>query len=230
MVVIHLPYIGFNCQYNAFQVDTAEIRYKDNSITFVKDDKRWTIYLSGKAKFEPYQEQYGITISNNCFFLQSWEKGLFCYHIITGELLWQTRICHAGELFLSEQNYVICFFENYGVAKIDIETGEIIQLFKTSASPCCFWEIGVNRYLLGPIGKKYRILGKDLMTICEIKSNAINPNQFVTCIIHHASLTGNMLNLEITEYSNEMLPYLQLSNDIPERITRTIYLSLPNNS
>lgn len=224
MDVIHWPYIGFDCHYNNSQIESAQIRYKDNSITFHKNGDSWTVFLGKNVKFEPYQEPYGITVSDSCFFVQSWEKGLFCFHIKTGELLWHIKTCHAREVYLSQQNYIFCFFENHGIQKIDITTGTIIQFFKASADACRFFEIGNNLFLLGLVRKKYFILDEELKSICEIKDNLVNPNHHDVCIIHNAFLNEKLLTMEITEYSNDAVSYLQFAQEDVGKKIRTIDL------
>jgi hypothetical protein len=224
MDVFHLPYIGFDCRYNMSRVESAQIRYKDNSITFHKEDEMWTIFLGKIVKLGPYQEQYGITVSNSCFFVQSWEKGLFCFQIKTGELLWHIKIRHAGELYCLQPDFVFCFFENYGVLKIDITTGNTVRFYKASSDTCRFWEIGRNRYLLGLVRKKYFILDEELKNICEIPEVLVNPNHYDVCIVHNAVLSENMLTMEITEYSLEAGQPLKFTQENFGKRLRTINL------
>ena len=90
MRIEHKPDIGFDQLYSEGKIKAVKVRYADNSITFEEDCESRTLKICDKVKLEPYQEQYGITVSayNDCFFIPTWEKGMFCFHLRTGDLLW----------------------------------------------------------------------------------------------------------------------------------------------
>lgn len=224
MRIEHKPNIGFDQMCENIKI---KVRYADNTISFEKDGESWTLKMCDKVKLEPYQEQYGITVSpdNDCFFIATWEKGLFCFCLRTGSLLWQEKICHAEKMFLSDENSIICFFRNYGVKRLDISTGRTLVGFLVRKDDCNFWQIDSAHFLIGPIRRNYLIIDSSLKIKNKIGEDTINPNHYDTCIIHDMTYNGKHLEAEITEYSNDtMLQGIKDGSELPRRIKRTISL------
>ena len=76
---------------------------------------------------EGYLFQFGTPVSNDgkLLFMGSWEKGLYCYVIETGELLWHMKSTRITKIVVYD-TYLIAARYGYYLAKINIATGEII--------------------------------------------------------------------------------------------------------
>ena len=119
--------IGYRTQYRDDLLDYSDYLADDNIILFH--------YHDGKVKAckanaftslqHVYISQFGIAVSHlyNCFYLPQWEKGLYCFSMDTGELVWRYPLKHAKNTFVYH-DFLICAHKDIGVMKLSCKTGE----------------------------------------------------------------------------------------------------------
>lgn len=80
-----------------------------------------------------YNWQYGLSVSKDdrVIFIPKYEYGLFAYDTGTGKLIWKLRCSRIREIH-SYEDYIIARKDSIGLLKIDIDKGEIIDIFKAA--------------------------------------------------------------------------------------------------
>ncbi len=122
-----------------------------------------------------YLKPFGLSIAEDgsYFLLQSWEKGLFCFALPSGELLWKSKKTHAKNVILLSDR-AICWFYEQCVDAIDVHSGEVIAHYPLGYDTS-FHPLNDNFYLTGPKRGKYHLLDHKL-EICEtITYQQLNP-------------------------------------------------------
>lgn len=131
MYITYLMNYGFKCTYQDSPIRCVTINYGDNSLLFEDiDGNKKTFYMPRNIELSSYNEQFGITLSDDakCFFVQSWEKGLFCFSLDTGEQLWHVKRKHAYNI-LADADYVFCYFVGDGIRKFGIVNGDELDRY-----------------------------------------------------------------------------------------------------
>lgn len=125
-----------------------------------------------------YLKQFGISITNDgmYYFIQSWEKGLFCFELQTGCLVWHCKIKRATDLVVLK-NSVICHFLEQSVCVLDLSSGEI-QYRVPLGFDTHFFPLTDDYYLMGPKRHIYHLVNSSLKTIAQIPMIALNPNAY----------------------------------------------------
>jgi hypothetical protein len=129
-----------------------------------------------------FNSQYGAPISPDGKYLLigTWYKGLYCYDIRTGELLWKKGPGKVRKIIPIE-NYVIVEMCNRGIIKRDIGTGEIVTELKMSGIECLF-QISNNEIFAGPKRNVYYVYQiPDFIEKYAIPGSILNPNE---CLSH----------------------------------------------
>lgn len=121
-------------------------------ITFHMRDGR-TIYADTTKYVFPetsYLQQFGIGITEDgkLFFIQSWEKGLFCFEVESELLRWHYKRKKAYNLVVGKSS-VICRFFDHSIEKLDIATGEVIACIPMGYGTN-FHVLTTNLFLVGP--------------------------------------------------------------------------------
>lgn len=151
-----------------------------------------------------YLKQFGISISENgeYFFIQSWEKGLFCFHMQDGSLLWHYKTKHAYDLVV-RKNHIVCLFFGLCVSVIEISSGKMVSRFPLSSYSTCFVPITDERYIVGPKRGKYLILDENLSIVSSIPIETFNPRGCTTFLLLQAYFTPDGLLISGFEHFGE---------------------------
>ena len=158
-----------------------------------------------------YLAQFGLSLTDNgeYFFLQSWERGLFCFATRSGELLWHRKEKRASEVVVHRES-VVCRYD-HRICKISISTGELLSAYPISAE-ADFVSISDTWILTGPKRNKYLILDENLREIAKIPQKLLNPKAYDHFIIQDAEWTRDGLRITGVEYSTAMLMQFRQSN------------------
>ena len=143
----------------------------------------------------------GITEDGNYFFIQSWEKGLFCFSLPTGALMWRSKLKKASELVV-RNNMLICHFADQCIAVIDTHSGEITARYPLGWA-ASFYPLDDNNYLVGPKRGKYFLLDHRLQVVEVIPYQKLNPALLDTCMINDVERIGNGMIISGFEYMND---------------------------
>ena len=172
------------------------------SIAFELVDGRIIKHSVPKQFDSVYMRQYGIDISDDgkLFFLHDWyaRGGLSCFELDTGKLVWHINRKHAREAAV-EGEYILCNFESYGIAKIIISTGKIVDRYP--AVEILFFRLNQKYILVGPQRLKYTIIDTNFRKIYSIPYKVIH-STLDNGIILSASLTDNN-RLTVTGWSKD---------------------------
>jgi hypothetical protein len=153
----------------------------------------------------PYLKQFGLSISEDSrfFFVQSWEKGLFCFDIQSETLVWHNKRKKAYQLAICG-NSVICRFFDDCINKIDIATGSVLSHFPLGAGTSFHVLNKQNSlFLVGPKRSRYYVIDNNLEVAASIPMHMLNPHKYNNFIITSASCTQKGVLISGYEYDIE---------------------------
>ena len=146
--------------------------YKNAPTTVVIEyrDGRVFEWLEKNDLNNAYNGQFGLSVSldGRFVFVQSWEKGLFCYNAQTGDLVWRSkRRFGITNIYVNEKT-VLCHQHDKALQLLDIETGEVIKE-KTPARDWGFTYLKEGYIICHTSARKWEIIRtEDLETVEEI--------------------------------------------------------------
>ena len=146
--------------------------YKNAPTTVVIEyrDGRVFEWLEKNDLNNAYNGQFGLSVSldGRFVFVQSWEKGLFCYNAQTGDLVWRSkRRFGITNIYVNEKT-VFCHQHDKALQLLDIETGEVIKE-KTPARDWGFTYLKEGYIICHTSARKWEIIRtEDLETVEEI--------------------------------------------------------------
>ena len=114
-----------------------------------------------------YNGQFGISVSKDgqFLFVQTWEKGLFCYDPRTGNRLWRTkRRLGITNIFVNDTTLLV---HQHGKALqlLDLETGEVLKE-KKPARAWGFYPLDAQHLICQTCAKHWEIIrAADLETV-----------------------------------------------------------------
>ena len=197
---------GLTVHYDGGIAQKATVSSASGKITFeLRDGRVLEHNVSNHVFPEPsYLEQFGISISEDgaYFFIQSWGRGLFAFHMEDGALAWQYKLKHAHHL-VARKNHVVCLFFGLCVTMIDIATGGLSARFPLSSYNAGLWPVTDDRYLVGPKRGKYFVLNEKLEIVTCIPQGAFNPKGCTTFLLRRAEFTEGGLLISGCEYFEE---------------------------
>lgn len=171
---------------------------------YTRDGTMFSCNISEHVRAEAvFLEAFGISIAENgsCFLIQSWEKGLFCFALPTGELLWRSKKRHAKDVVLLPDR-VICWFYEQCVDAMDIRSGEVLVHYPLGYDTD-FLPLNDEFYLAGPKRGKYYVLDRKL-EVCEVISyQRLNPALLDTCQIVDAVAVPGGITISGFEYMDD---------------------------
>lgn len=176
MLIKRIENIGFKCIYKDPVIANSVSNWVEQSIAFEFCDhsvKRFS--PPSEIELSSFNMQFGIQFSseNNCFFLQSWEKGIYCFDLDDGSLLWLHKRKRACDIALIKENLFV-YFLGFGIVRIDISTGEFIERFSYTSDG--FFCIADDAFFIGPEYAKYLLVDTDFRIVKQFPVSDINPN------------------------------------------------------
>jgi len=177
---ILVEWTKLSIDYDHGTIAHAEIDKETGNISFWGHDGQFISHNVSKYVVPEiaYLSQFGVSITDcgNYFFVQSWEKGLFCFDLRTGTLVWHCKIKRATDLVVLK-NSVICHFLEQSVCVLDLSSGEI-QYRVPLGFDTHFFPLTDDYYLMGPKRHIYHLVNSSLKTIAQIPMIALNPNAY----------------------------------------------------
>lgn len=150
-----------------------------------------------------FLKSFGVSIAEDgsCFLIQSWEKGLFCFALPSGKLLWRSKRKHATHLVLLPDR-AICRFEDQCVDAMDIHSGEVLSHYPLGWNTK-FFPLNDEFYLAGPKRGKYYVLDCRLEAREVIAYQRLNPALLDTCQIVDAVAAPGGMTISGFEYMDD---------------------------
>ena len=150
---------------------------------------------------DSYCVQFGIVLSDvgDLFFLQSWEKGLYCFEIATGVLRWHYKLSRAFET-ATKDRLVFCRFVDKCLCVFDADTGTLLKR-RPMGVYTTLKVLSNNYFLSGPKRNKYEVLNWDLEVVEHIPVKELNPYEDPNFCILCGDLSGNQLTISGWEKS-----------------------------
>lgn len=196
---------GFVTQYDIGSISASIVCFSNNTIRFIfKNVAPVKFMLPKKISLEFYQAQFGITVTEDGskFFIQTWEKGLYCFSVRTGEILWHIKENCIEELATFDK-HLICSSRKKGLLKIRIEDGSIQEHFSAPSQESVFIPLENGTFFFGPVKNQYVILTGNFMILSYLSRNDVNPNNFRFFFINDANSLEDSILLSGIEYSDE---------------------------
>ena len=136
---------------------TVEVLFRDGS------EYSW----QNKQVCTVYNGQFGISVSDDGrrLFVQTWDKGMFCYDTKTGAQVWRTkRRLGITNIFVNESTVLVHQHEK-ALQLLDIETGEVLKE-KKPARAWGFYMLDDRHLICQTCAKHWEIIrAEDLETV-----------------------------------------------------------------
>ena len=209
-------------QYKRGVIHRSQLDDVSKDITFFFRDGR-TLTHDTTKHITPecvYLSQFGISVTEDgkYFFIQSWEKGLFCFSVQTGACMWHHKRKRAYHLVTLE-NAVVCHFYGDGVLVLDLLSGDAQKRIPLGAE-ADFWALDDTHYMIGLKRGKYHIIDEGLNLLSTIPYQSANPSGFKTFIILKAGIVSDGIAISGFEYSGN------IKNVEESRFTRKIEMTI----
>ena len=151
---------------------------------------------------EGYLFQYGTPVSNDgkLLFMGSWYKGLYCYIIETGKLLWHMKSTRITKVIVYDSYLTVARY-GYYLAKIDIATGEIIAKINSKGLEAQY-KLD-HRVCAKYLKRKLCIVNTETMQIEKaFPYSALHPNSQYDFLIKSVRLEDNKIIIHGSEGNN----------------------------
>lgn len=192
-------------RYDSGIVSKAELVESTGRITFYfKDGQIVECDITAHVFAEiVYLGQFGISIADDgqYFFIQSWEKGLFCFKLQTGQLAWHCKRKRAFDLVI-HKNHVVCHFQEQCVEVFEIDSGEILAHYPLGYATI-FRALTDCLYLVGPKRGKYSVINYEMKELVRLPINLFNPHNYDCFLLNQAYLTTGGILISGFEYSTD---------------------------
>ena len=212
-----------NVIYSSGVIERAEAYDLRDTIQFYfRDGRVMSVNIPKSVELDSvYLKQFGIGITEDgvYFLLQSWRKGLFCFELETGRMVWHYKRKQAYELVVRKA-IVICRFFDQCVDAIDIMSGTCVAHYPLGIRTK-FIPLNDEYYLVGPKRRKYYLLDNTLSPILCLQDNQLNPNLFDTFIIHSAEFTNDGIIISGFEYAYDAHAFAIRSGCVDEFIEKS---------
>ncbi len=197
--------------------------YKDAPATVVIEyrDGRVFEWLESNGLGNAYNGQFGLSVSldGRFVFVQSWDKGLFCYNAQTGELVWRSKRRFGITNIYVNETTVLCHQHDKALQLLDIETGEVIKE-KTPARAWGFTYLKEGYIICHTSARKWEIIRtEDLETVEEIPDKLFGKGEWCIngiCLTEENKLVwrGFQNVWDDSVQPPEMLPNLEMKGEI----------------
>jgi hypothetical protein len=144
-----------------------------------------------------FNRQYGTPISKDgkIVFIGVWEKGLYCYSLMRGKMLWRQGPGKVRRIIVFDKELIIEMADR-GIYKRNIEDGKKIQEFKMS-SISTFRQIKPDQLFAGPKYGKYFIYKIPSMELLStINKNKLNIHDCISFVIRKVFYRNDKLMIE----------------------------------
>lgn len=197
MTIEHVNGVGFWTYYSNSKILRSFSDWNKNCITFFSDGTERIFHMPKQAPLDPYNEQYGISVSieKDLFFYQTWTKGLYCFSLSDGTELWHLRLKHAADILVSG-SHLLCWFFNYGIVKIAIDSGKVLGRFSLTSELACVLTIDEHYFLAGEKYNSYYLLDDELILKRKYAASELNPYGYDNFLIQNAKLVDGMIVID----------------------------------
>ena len=166
-------------------------------------------------------DQFGIGISNDgtLIFVQTWDKGLYCLDVKTGEQIWKTKSRRGiTDIFVGDTT-ITAQLHDYAMQLIDINTGEVLK----EKRPCTAWGFTTldHRHIVCQVtARKWEIIEAETLEVKETFTHKEFTGGHTDFCINHISLCEDG-NIRVAGFQNvwddsekppKMLPNIELEH------------------
>lgn len=139
-----------------------------------------------------YNELIGAPLSadGRLLFVSSWERGVSCYDVCSGERIWREGPGRARKLFVVDDRLVVEMVSR-GIYVRFCSSGKLVKLVTMTTMQCMF-RPHPSRLFVGPKRNQYYLLGlPELEVRRKIKANVINKNECLSFVITGCKLVDD---------------------------------------
>lgn len=188
---------GLCISYTENNSDIERITYKTDGCCSIYS-KDGVIISEFQTTCSPaYNHQYGTPISEDgkYLFVGTWEKGLFCYNIYNGNLVWKKTPGKVRKIFVQKE-FILIEMSGRGIFKRDVITGDLLGEIKMPNIDFIY-QISKTEIFTGLIRNKYYIYEiADLYEKGMIPLSMLNINECLSFIILDAKRDGCNLTIK----------------------------------
>lgn len=154
-----------------------------------------TIVIKFPTKLSPaYNAQYGTPISTDgkAVFIGTWEYGLFCYSLETGELLWKQKPGGVRRIIVCD-DLLFIEMKGRGIYTRQAAAGELVNVIKMPAVNMVI-PLRSQEVFVGTYKGKYSIHRlPSFEVIHQIEPGALNINNSLSFLLAHVYYEGDTL-------------------------------------
>lgn len=188
------------------EAEILEVLFRDGS------QYRW----NNKNVSIAYHRQFGISVSRDGHFLfvQTWDKGLFCYDTRTGAQVWRTKRRLGITNIFVNQSTVLVHQHDKALQLLDIETGEVLKE-KKPARAWGFYILDDRHIICHTCAKHWEIIrAEDLETVEVIPAKQIPDDRW--CVRSIFLENGNLKYQAFHNVweGNKMLPNEEIEGNV----------------
>lgn len=184
--------------------DIQEVRFDNDGFCQIISKTNKVLSEFQTVCSPPYNHQYGVPISNDgkFIFIGNWEKGLFCYSVYNGNLVWKQKPGKVRNIITTSDMLLVEVCDK-GIQKRAVDTGDLISEIKMKNIQFLH-AISENEIFTGYIKNKYFIYEiPSLYEKYSISEAVLNPNKcFSFNILKSIKENGNLLIAGWEQYPN----------------------------
>jgi len=175
-------------------VDKIVVNYKSGEL-FVNylDGSTKTIFV--KKKYDLYQFQYGVSVSDDgiLVIIQRWRQGIFAYSMDIGEIMWSVvqRGISKTEVI---KNRLYCYVDEKSILELNILDGTLIA--KKRFPSYDFFRLSDEFFLIGSTVNQWQIVAfSDYTKISTFDGRIVLPDESTHGWILEVQLEGSTLKI-----------------------------------
>ena len=180
-----------------FSRNKMEISFDKEGHCLVQDSggRRITSFSTIYSRAYNRTNRFVLSRKLGRIYIPNWERGLFCYDINNGVLVWKQGPGKVGTVEVVDDSLVIKMVER-GIYVRDIEDGALANEKKMSGIRT-FIRVSERELFAGPYRNKYFLFNiPDLEVKAEIPVSHINPSNCLSFIITDCTKDGGKLKVE----------------------------------
>ena len=183
------PIESLKVEYGKFDNTLKKDRPSKIIITF----KDGSVYCWETIYIDYYNVgQYGIAVSNDGtkVFAQTWENGMFCFDLKTGDKIWKTKSRRGITNVFVGDNTITVILHNYSMQVLDIDTGEVL-IEKRPCTAHGFKTLN-NKYIVCQVtARRWELIEAETLETKETFKHKEFTNNHTDYVVNHVSLCEN---------------------------------------
>ena len=170
-----------------------DAKFDDSGVCRISSNRR--LVASFPTVYEPaFNGQYPppVSLDGKVVYVGTWARGLHCYEIPSGKLLWRKGPGKVRRIF-PVKRAVVTEMADRGLYRRDQTTGELTGQVKMAGISFAR-ALGSDRIFAGPFRRKYLIVEvPELKPVAQVPEADLNPNNCLSLLLLAIAPSGGSL-------------------------------------